>query len=342
MKIVLHIDMDAFYASVEERDRPEIKGMPVVVGAVPPGRGVVSTCNYPARKFGVRSGMPINIAYRKCPDCVFLPVNMDKYIEESIKCAEIFRSYADSFEPGGIDEFYLDISKRCKRFSQAVVVAKMIKEELKEKRGLTCSIGIGPNKLISKIAAGRQKPDGLTVVTPNEVQDFLDPMDVNSLLGVGPKTKAFLNAHGIITVKDLRKVPKARLVELLGKFGSVLYDEARGIDESPLVESWEPKSIGRHVTFEKDTKDKELIFQTMAEIVSDTVKQLKSQGKKYRTVTIMVRYQDFWTTSKAKTVKEPHKDEETAQNLAKELLVPFLKDQRKIRLIGVSVSKLED
>jgi len=343
MRIIIHIDLDAFYASVEIRDNPKLEGKPVVVGADPKkgfGRGVVSTCNYEARKFGVRSGMPINFAYRKCPDCVFLPVDMDKYVEESIASQELFRKYADLFEPGGIDEFYLDVSERCSNYKEAEGLAKEIKEKLREKRKLTCSIGIAPNKLMAKIAAGRQKPDGLTVVKPAEVLDFLAPMEVDALLGVGPKTKAKLNELDFFTVKDIRKVSMYQLVEWLGKFGAVLYDEARGIDDSPIIEEWEAKSIGRQITFEKDTKDRKKILDTLTEIVNDTIKQVKAEKLKYKTVTVKIRYEDFFTTSKAKTLKEDRGDEKTAQLLARELLIPFLSDDRKIRLIGFSVSKL--
>jgi nucleotidyltransferase/DNA polymerase involved in DNA repair len=343
VRIVLHIDLDAFYASVEERDNPSIRGKPVVVGADPKeghGRGVVSTCSYAARKFGVRSGMPISIAYRKCPDCIFVPVNMDKYVQESIKCHEIFRKYADAFEIGGIDEFYLDISQRCKTYKEAEKLALEIKRDLRDNRKLTCSIGISANKLVSKIAADMHKPDGITIVREDYISEFLAPLDVGILMGVGPKTKAVLNELDIFTIRDLRKVSKYQLVEWLGKFGSVLYDEARGIDESPIVEEREVKSIGRQVTFEKDTKNKDLIFEKLMEMVNDTIKQVKAEKKSYKTITIKVRYEDFHTISKAKTLGESHNDEKTAQLTARELLIPFLKDERKIRLIGFSVSKL--
>ncbi|MEM2873972.1 MAG: DNA polymerase IV, partial [Candidatus Nanoarchaeia archaeon] len=285
-------------------------------------------------------GMPISIAWQKCPNCVFLPVDMDKYINESIECQKIFRRYADAFEVGGIDEFYLDVSQRCKTYKEAEKLALEIKKELKTKRNLTCSIGISNNKLVSKIAAGIQKPDGLTIVKENEVLDFLAPLSVRELIGIGPKTEAILNERDIYTIKDLRKISKEQLIEWFGKFGSVLYDEARGIDESPVIEEWEVKSIGRQVTFERDTKDRKLILNTLTKIVNDTIRQVKEEKLKYKTITIKIRYEDFFTTSKAKTLPEAHNDEKTAQLLARELLIPFLKDERKVRLIGFSVSKL--
>jgi len=343
MRIILHIDLDAFYASVEERDKPELKGKPIIVGADPKqgkGRGVVSTCSYAARKFGVHSGMPISIAYRKCPSCIFLPVNMDKYIAESIECQKIFRKYANAFEIGGIDEFYLDISERCKSYKEAEKLALEIQQDLRDNRKLSCSIGIAPNKLISKIAADMNKPDGLTIVKENEILDFLASLDVSELMGVGPKTKAALNEFDIHTIRDIRKISRQQLIEWFGKFGSLLYDEARGIDESPIIEKWEAKSIGRQVTFEKDVKDKKLILEKLMEIINDTIKQVKAEKLKYKTITIKVRYSDFYTTSKAKTLPFAVEDEKTAQLLARELLIPFLRDSRKVRLIGFSVSKL--
>lgn len=343
-RIVLHIDLDYFYVQVEEVLSPKLKGKPVVVGADPKkgqGRGVVSTANYEARKFGVKSGMPITIAYRKCPDCLFLPVNMDLYVEVSTRVMTIFKKHADVFELGGIDECYLDVSEECRTYKQAEELARKIKSELYDKEKLTCSIGIAPNKLVAKIAAGMEKPNGLTIVKPDEVTSFLKKLSVRELMGVGPKTEAVLNGFNIFTIGQLKKIPEHELVNSFGKFGHVLYLEARGIDESPFVEEWEAKSIGRQITFQKDTKDKKLILDTLFEIAGDTIKQLKAEKLMYKTVTIKVRYEDFYTTSKAETLKIAHDDEKTALEKAKELMEPFLLDERKIRLIGFSLSKLE-
>jgi DNA polymerase IV (DinB-like DNA polymerase) len=344
MRIIIHIDLDAFFAQVEQRDHPELRGKPVVVGADPKqgkGRGVVSTASYEARKFGIRSGMPISIAYRKCPNCIFLPVDMPKYVENSNRIMALFKSFADKFEQASIDECYLDVSQRCTNFEQAIELAKKIKEKLWEQEKLTCSIGIGPNKLIAKIAAGQQKPNGLVCVSEKEVLDFLSPLDVDELLGVGPKTKEVLNSIGVYTIKELRKVQKTKLIELFGKFGATLYEFARGIDNSPLIEQWEPKSIGRQVTFEKNTKDVKTIFATLSKIVIETIQDLKAQKLKYKTITVKVRYEDFFTTSKAQTLKTYHDDAATAQIIARKLLTSFLEDPRAIRLIGFSVSKLQ-
>ncbi|MGC8885364.1 MAG: DNA polymerase IV [Candidatus Nanoarchaeia archaeon] len=343
MRIILHIDLDAFFAQVEQRDR-KLKGKPVVVGADPKGgrgRGVVSAASYEARKFGIKAGMPISIAYKKCPNCIFLPVDMPKYVENSARIMVLFKDFADKFEQASIDECYLDVSQRCKNFEEAIELAKKIKAALWAKEALTCSIGIGPNKLIAKIAAGQQKPNGLMCVKPEDVSSFLAPLDVSELLGVGPKTKEILNRLGIYTISDLRKLNKEKLIDLFGKFGNVLYEEARGIDETPIIEFWEPKSLGRQHTFEKDTRNKRLIFTTLSELVCETIKELKAQGYKYKTITIKVRYEDFFTTSKAKTLETYHDDAATAQIIARQLLLSFLNDPRAIRLIGFSVSKLQ-
>lgn len=342
-RIVLHIDLDYFYVQVEEVLKPELKGKPVAVGADPKkgsGRGVISTASYEAREYGLHAGMPVSIAYRKCPDCVFLPVNMDLYVETSVRIMQIFRRHADKFELGGIDECYLDVSKRCKSYKQAEELAAKIKSELKNKEKLTCSIGIGPNKLIAKIAANKQKPNGLTMIKPEQVKEFLQKLSVRDLMGVGPKTEAVLNSINIFTIGQLARVSEASLAEMLGKFGYTLYQEARGIDESPVEESGEIKSIGRQVTFEKDTGDKKLVLEKLQEIVSDVYKTLREYKFAYKTITIKVRYEDFYTTSKAESLKTPHTDEETAQQKARELIEAFLLDERKIRLIGFTLSKL--
>jgi len=364
-RIILHIDMDAFFVSAEQRENSALKGRPVVVGADPKsgrGRGVVSTCSYEARKFGIRSGMPISIAWRKCPapQCVYLPVNFRLYEEVSGKIMSIIRKYADAFEPGGIDECYLDVSKRAKNFDQAAKMAKEIKEEIRQKEKLTCSIGIGPNKLIAKIASDFQKPDGLTVVGPAAVSRFLKPLDVRKLQGVGPKTEAALKSYEISTIGQLRQAPKFALIEWFGRaYGNYLYQASRGIDNSPLVETWESKSIGREWTFEHDTSDKALLFKTLEELAKDVYEQFVDENfASFKTVTIKVRYKWFETHTRQRTLEEPSGELKPIIETAKELLNPYLTGEifgkrsfprarrsetssQQIRLIGVRISHLE-
>lgn len=341
-RIILHVDLDAFYASVEEREHPDYKGKPVVVGADPKGgaaRGVVSTCNYAARKFGIRSAMPISIAYRKCPDAIFVPVNMQLYIEVSGRIMQLLRKHADKFEQVSIDEAYLDVS-RLKSYERARGLAIGIKKEILKQEGLTCSVGIGPNKLIAKVASDYKKPDGLTVVPPGEAWDFLSPQSIRVLRGVGPKTEAILNQNGIKTVSNLRRVSKEQLVENFGAFGESLYEQARGRYFEELVEEWEIKSIGRQTTFEKDTQDKKFLLETMDALIRDVWADVQREGVSFKTVTVKVRYADFDTYTKQKSLIDHVNNIEAIQNIATELLEGFLKDPRKIRLIGVSVHQL--
>ena len=345
-RIILHVDMDYFFAAVEERENPSLKGKPIVVGADPKGgrgRGVVSTCSYEARKFGVRSGMPISVAWRKCPSppCVYLPVNFKLYEQVSERIMAIIRSHADTFELGGLDECYLDVSKRCKNFEEAAALARKIKEEIKAKEKLTCSVGIGPNKLVAKIAAGFQKPDGLTVVGPAAVARFFRPLDVRQLYGVGPKTEAALKARGIKTIGQLRQVPKFALIEWFGRaYGTYLYQASRGIDESPLVEHWEAKSLSREYTFERDTDDRALILKTLEDLCRDVFAEFKSQFAAFKTVTVKVRYKWFETHTHQRTLKQPSSSLEDVIETSKALLEPYLTGE-KIRLIGVRLSGLE-
>lgn len=341
--IILHVDLDAFYASVEEREHPEYKGKPVVVGADPKGgagRGVVATCNYPARKYGIHSGMPISIAYRKCPNCVFLPVNMDLYVAVSGNVMELLRQHAEKFEQVSVDEAYLDVSF-LKSYEKARELGQQIKDEIKQKEKLTCSVGIGPNKLVAKVASDFKKPDGLMVVTPGEVLGFLAPQSVRVLRGVGPKTELALNNYGIKTVADLRTLSADQLVAIAGSFGLELYEQSRGNYPAELITEWTPKSMGRNSTFEHDTKDKGEILKVLDEMCQDVWKQLKAEKFAFKTVTIRVRYEDFDTHTKQKSLIDYVDNIEAIRNTARELLEGFLKDTRRIRLIGVSLHQLK-
>lgn len=342
-RIIMHIDLDAFFAAVEQRDRPELKGKAVVIGADPKGgkgRGVVATCSYEARKFGVGSAMPITQAWRRCAgQCVFLPVDYEKYQAASEKIMVIFQRHAEKFEQTSIDEAYLDVS-RLGGFERAKGLAVAIKKEVLRKEKLTCSIGIGPNKLIAKIASDYEKPAGITVVTPRKVWDFLAPMNVRSIPGIGPKTAGALAREGITTVAQLRRCTKKWLEDQFGSFGEEMYEMARGIDDSPIIEEWEPKQIGRQITFEKDTRDKSVIWETMEEMMTDVHGQLRAEKKAYRTVTVKIRYEDFETHTASRTLIEPTQRREAMAALGRELLQPFLKKEKKVRLVGISVSGL--
>ncbi len=347
-RIIFHIDLDAFYTSVEEVKDPSLKGKPVVVGQEPKGgrsRGVVSTANYEARKYGVKSGQPISIAWRKLQgkNAAFLPVNMHLYQSVSAEIMQMLARYSDKYEQASVDEIYLDVTDKVKTLKEIKDFVKKIKDELMKSQKLTCSIGVGPNKMVAKIAANEKKPDGLTVVKPGDVQKFLSKMSVRKLPGIGPKSEEALNSIGVKTVKDLASVSVSKLEESFGKkSASWMHSAAQGIDESPVEQSYEAKSVGRQYTFQKDTDSEKLIFKIMAELVNDSLNNLREEGfKTYQAVTIRVRYPDFETHTSAKTLKEPHSDKGTALTLAIDLLRPWLEGKKKIRLVGISLSKLK-
>jgi DNA polymerase IV (DinB-like DNA polymerase) len=342
-KIIFHVDMDQFFAAIEERERPEIRGKPVIVGADPKegkGRGVVSTCNYEARKYGVKSGIPITRAWRLCPDAVYLPVNYSLYRKVSARIMNILRGYADKFERWGLDEAFLDVTSRVKNFGEAKKLAKKIKKEIYEKEELTCSIGVAPNKLVAKIGSDFQKPDGLTVVRGEDVKAFLSPLRVGKLLWVGRKTENKLNRMGIITVGDLASYDASILVEKFGVAGTQLYLSAQGIDNSEVQEQWTRKSMSREVTFEEDTSDSNLILETLDAISEDLHRELTASNFTFKTTTIKIRYANFETHTHGKSLPLFTDRLRDIQKSARDLMQAYLHPNRKIRLIGVRLSNL--
>jgi DNA polymerase IV (DinB-like DNA polymerase) len=342
-RIIFHVDMDQFFAAVEEKLRPELKGRPVVVGADPKGgkgRGVVSTCNYEARKYGIKSGMPITKAWKLCPEAAFLPVNIPLYLQVSSRIMNTLRSYADKFESWGIDEAFLDVSSRVGNLEEAKQLALQIKKEITAEEGLTCSIGVGPNKLVAKIASDMQKPDGLTIVEEKDVKAFLEPLDIDKLLWVGKKTARKLNKLGIKTIGDLARYDPSVLTEKFGVLGTQLYLYAQGQDRSEVGFEGEVKSIGRNITFEKDTADWDLILRVLDKLCEDVHKELDEKRFLFKTVTITVRYENFETHTHGRTLPFLTSRLEDIKRTAHELVQPYLKPERKIRLIGARVSTL--
>ena len=343
MRIILHVDLDAFFPSVEVREHPELKGKPVVVGADPKegkGRGVVSSASYEARKFGIRSALPISRAWKLCPDCVYLRPHFDLYVPASNSIMKILRSHADKFEQGGIDEAYLDISNKVKDFDEAREFAKRLMEEVLEKEKLTCSIGVAPNKMVAKIASDFKKPYGLTVVKKDEVKEFLFPLKVRKIPGVGPKTERSLKELGIETVADLASMKPEIPTRLFGVWGAKLHEFANGIDNSEVVEEYETKSVGRDTTFEKDEDDAEQIFQVLDGLSEEVHEDVIANGFKFKTITVRVRYQHFDTYTRSKSLLFPTNDLDILRNNAKRLIAPFLRGNNKVRLVGVRVSNL--
>ncbi len=360
MRIIVHVDMDAFYAAVEERLNPALRNLPVVVGADPKegkGRGVVTTANYRARKFGIRSALPISRAWRFAetarrrgePATVFIQPNMPLYREVSGRIMQIVQRYADAFEEASIDEAYLDVSSS-ENFAAARSRVTRLKGEIRDREGLGCSVGIAPNKLIAKIASDRQKPDGLTLVEPEQVADFLNPLPIRVIPGIGPKSEQLLHENHLRTVEDLRRVPESALVEWFGKWGKRLFEKVRGVDDSEVSNEWTRKSLGEQETFEEDTRDQSIVSERLDGMAERIISKLTAKEfKGFRAVTLTVRFGDFQTSNRSRSLKEGIRIDDDALRRLKEaalsLILPFF-DAREnprgkaFRLIGLRVEKL--
>jgi DNA polymerase IV (DinB-like DNA polymerase) len=337
------MDMDHFYTAIEQREHPEYAGKPVVVGSDPKegkGRGVVSTSNYEARKAGVRSGMPISRAWKLYPEAIYLPPNFPLYINVSNEIMEIAQRYADKIEQWGLDEAFLDVSQKVKDYAEADVYAKQLKREIKEKELLTCSIGVGPNKLIAKVASDYQKPDGLTIVKEGEAEAFLAPLPVRRLLWVGRKTEAKLKKMGVNTIGGLARYDPTLLAETFGVMGTQMHLMARGIDRSEVEARTEVKSMSHETTFEEDTDDAEAVLKALDALAADVTREVAAQKLFFKTITIKVRYENFETHTRSKTLPFMTNRLQDLQKTARDLLRSYLLSDRKIRLIGVRASSL--
>ncbi|MBI3399556.1 MAG: DNA polymerase IV [Deltaproteobacteria bacterium] len=336
---IIHIDMDAFFASVELKKSPELKGKPIIVGGDgdPAKRGVVSAASYEARKFGIRSGMPLRTAYKRCPQAIFLPVDFEAYENESEKFMSIIREYTPLIESFGLDEAFMDVTE-CGKSS--LDIAREIKKRIKEELGLTASVGIAPNKLLAKMASDMNKPNGFTVIREKDIEKMLSPLSVRKLWGVGEKTESRLHEMGIKTIGDLAKLPVQHLESNFGKsFGRMLYEYSHGMDDSPVVPFYEPSSFSREVTFQQDTRDLYLIKETLFELAKDVVGGMKHDKYKAKTVTLKIRYKDFHTITRAKSVEESTGSFNDIWATALEIFnkIDFPKE---VRLVGVKVSGL--
>jgi len=345
-RIILHFDMDYFFAQIEERENPHFKGKPIVVGADPKGgrgRGVVSTANYEARKFGIKSGMPISKAFKLCPKAIFLPVNMELYQKVSEKIMEIAKKYSPIFGQISLDEAYLDLSflfhdRRKKEivWEKAKKLGEKLKKEIFEKERLICTVGIGPNKLVAKIATNQAKPNGLLVITPQKVKSFLAPLDIEEIPGIGPKTAKRLKSLGIRTISQLRKLSKEKLKKMFGKVGERFFEAARGIDREPVLVKEIVKSVGKQITFEKDTRDPKIIFAEFEKIIKAVFQELKEGNFYCKGIVVLCRYFDFETHSKSKTFKKKTKNFKLIKREAEKFLLKFLlKSKKPLRLIGL-------
>lgn len=341
---ILHVDMDAFFASVEQVLDPSLAGRPVIVAGPAEGRGVVSTASYEARRFGVRSAMPAAQARRLCPGGVFLPGNHSAYAEYSGRVLEVLRRFTPLVEQTSIDEAYLDVSGCEGLFGDPVTVARRIKREIREDTGLTCSVGIGPNRLLAKMASGLEKPDGLTLLDSRDVPRILWPMPAGSLHGVGPSTAARLRALGLATIGDVARYPPDLLVQEFGVSGKHLHEAANGRDATPVLAAGdvpEAKSVSRETTFAHDVSDLTELERTLLELSEDVGRRLRRDCLRGRTVTIKVRKADFTTVTRSRTLPEATDLTEPIYEAARLILRDYWRPGVSVRLLGVGLTNLE-
>ncbi len=337
-RTIVHVDMDAFYASVEQRDRPELHGLPVIVGADPRGRGVVSAASYEARRFGVHSAMPISRAFQLCPEGAFLPVDMDKYARVSVEVMAILAEFTPLVEPLSIDEAFLDVTASGALWGDGAAIGRQIKSKIRSRVSLTASVGVAANKFVAKVASELEKPDGLVVVAPGEEGEFLSPLPVGRLWGVGKVAGAELQAMGILTIGQLAQTPAAHLKARFGPHGPDLLQLARGLDDRPVESDAAPKSMGAEETFDRDTRDVELVRATLRGQSERVARELRAGGHAGRTVTLKLRFADFSTITRAQT-GDPTQDGLAIYRRV-EALFSRVRLTQAVRLIGVSVSML--
>lgn len=342
-RTILLVDMDAFFASVEQRDHPELKGRPVVVGADPKGgfgRGVVATASYEARAFGIHSGQPISQAFRLCPHAHFLPVRIQRYTEVSARIMWILEHYTPFIEPVSLDEAFLDLTGTERLWGKAESVAREIKEKIRTQEQLTASIGIGPNKCIAKMACDYGKPDGLFIVEKNQVHDFLDPLPIGKLYGVGESTARELERMGLNTIGKLRQYPKTHLVRVFGVIGAYLWERANGKDPSPVIPYRDAKSVSHETTFETDISDMNVVRETLLGLAEKVGFRVREMGAIGHVVTLKIRFYDYQTHIRHSRLKEGTDLSEVIYRTALRLLAEFASDPRPIRLIGIGLGGL--
>ncbi|MFI8713614.1 DNA polymerase IV [Brevibacillus brevis] len=332
MKKILHLDIDAFFASVEQLDRPELRGKPVIVGGTG-NRGVVSTCSYEARKYGVRSAMPVAMARKKCPQGYYLPVRYSRYIEKSAEVRQIFTFYTERYQTVGLDEAYLDVS----HYENAVPIARDIKRRIKRETGLTCSIGLSYNMSLAKIASDLKKPDAFVIIRPEQALDVLRPLPIGTLHGVGKKSQELLAKKGIETVEDFWRLSLDEATTLFGKFGRSLYYRARGEDNREIEMDRAPKSSSRETTLPFDLFDREAIAPIATSLLREVEEDIREEGVEPQTITLKIKYADFTQRTKQ------HKAVAGAnwQELLDDLLDAF-DYTAGVRLVGVGFSNFAE
>ncbi len=345
-RAILHCDLDAFYASVEQRDHPEYRGKPVIVGGGPNERGVVSAASYEARAFGVRSAMPLRTAGRLCPQGIFVPGDAARYAEASDRVMALFAERTPLVQPISLDEAFLDVTATEHLFSGALAIARELKARVRAELGLVLSAGVATNKLCAKIGSDLRKPDGLVVVPPGEEAAFLAPLPLFRLWGVGPKTQAVLEGWGLRTIGDLAALDAAALEARLGASGIAIAARARGIDDDPVVPDQAAKSVGHEHTFDRDTADQRVIESTLLRLAEGVGQRLRAASLRGRTITLKLRVAPFETRSRQRTLADATDDDLTLFRVARALLREALAEDRSrgeaspVRLVGISASGL--
>jgi DNA polymerase-4 len=340
---IIHIDMDAFYASVEQRDRPELKGKPVIVGGDPQSRGVVAACSYEARKFGIHSAMASSTAYRLCPDAVFIRSRFDVYRAVSAQIREIFCEYTDLVEPLSLDEAFLDVTKNYRGISSATLIAQEIKKKIYKRTGkLTASAGVSFNKFIAKVASDMNKPDGITVITPEMADEFIDSLPIRKFFGVGKVTEEKMLNLGIKTGADLKKYEKEQLIQLFGKSGSYFFNIAHGNDDRPVEPNRIRKSIGKETTLLEDIDDTDQMLEILENIADRLENSLMKRDAKGGTITLKVKYFDFQSVTRSITIDEPADSASVIMKYVRPLLSKTEAGEKKVRLLGISISNFDD
>lgn len=336
---IIHVDMDAFYASIEQRDKPELRGKPVAVGGSPVGRGgVVATASYEARKFGVHSAMPSKKALQLCPDIIFIRPRFEVYKDVSDHIREIFFRYTDLVEPLSLDEAFLDVTTDKPGIGSAIDIAKEIKKSIRDELHLTASAGVSINKFLAKIASDMKKPDGLTFIGPSKVERFMEQLPVAKFYGVGKVTAEKMNKMGLFTGADLKKLKKEELVRNFGKTGYFFYDIVRGIDTREVEPHRETKSISGEDTFPYDLTTVPEMYAELDKIAGYVFERLRDHNLFGRTITLKVKYSDFRQITRNFSYPQPVSDQETISNTAKQLLLASEPENKKIRLLGIGVS----
>ncbi|MBQ3509475.1 MAG: DNA polymerase IV [Peptococcaceae bacterium] len=340
-RAIMHVDMDAFYAAIEQRDNPELKGKPVIVGGSIESRGVVSTASYEARKYGVHSAMPMTEAHRRCPHGVYLPVDMQKYRRVSRQIMEIFHRFTPEVEAISLDEAFLDVTGSRKLFGTAEEIGREIKRLIQQEVQLTASVGLSYNKFLAKLASDMDKPDGFYQIRPEELESKVWPLPIRRMMGVGSKTAQMLEKMGVTTIGQLAGMNTGLLEHLLGKQGIMMHEVANGIDNRPVEPVRESKSVGRETTFPQDISEQYLLETILFTLTDDVCHTLRSSNLKGKTVSIKIRYPDFHSITRAVTLEQYTSSFEPVFAAVQQLMQHNYKDGTAVRLIGVSVSNLK-